>query len=599
MNPTQAALKNATKILDTVQEAYLCLDAELRFTFINRAAEILLGAARPDLIGKTPWEVHPETAGTPLEEGFRRAKAENATVSFENYYEPWKRWYTITAMPDSQGGFVVHFLDSTEHKRAQLALQESENRYRFLFEHMQEGVAYCRMIFENGEPKDFVYLMVNETFETLTHLTGVVGKRVTEVIPGIREYDPELLQIYGRVALTGQPHEFEMYVKALSQRFSISVYSPEQEYFVAVFDVITERKQTEARLVEQNERFRRIIENTDAGYFRIGMDGCYEDVNPAWLRMYGFTRREDAIGQHFSTVQVPEDVAKAETIVEALMRGESVRSGEFSRLRRDGTIGYHSFSANPVLDGDRVIGIEGFLLDISDRKTTEEQYKLIAENAADVIWLWDLEKDRAVYVSPSVHKLRGFSSEEVKAQPLDQTMLPDSYQIIVKETKERIAAVESGDETARIRTNEVEYICKDGSSMAAERVTTLLSGDQGKVRHVLGVSRDITERKRMEDALRKSEERFSRAFQTSPAAITIADLATGTYLEVNVVFEQITGYRRDEVIGRRWDELGLWTDLSNRDEAVRRLLAGESVRNWEFGFRKKMERLLLVCFQPS
>ena len=83
------------------------------------------------------------------------------------------------------------------------------------------------MIFENGEPKDFIYLMVNDTFETLTHLTGVVGKRVTEVIPGIREADPELFQIYGRVALTGQPHRFEIYVKALSQWFSISVYSPE------------------------------------------------------------------------------------------------------------------------------------------------------------------------------------------------------------------------------------------------------------------------------------------------------------------------------------------------------------------------------------
>src|ERR1039457_5023268 len=135
----------------------------------------------------------------------------------------------------------------------------------------------------------------------------------------------------------------------------------------------------EARFQAEHDRFQRIIENTDAAYFRIGMNGCFEDVNPAWLRMYGFTRREDAIGLHFSAVQVPEDVAKAESIVEALVRGESVKSGEFSRLRRDRTIGCHSFSAHPVLDGDRVIGIEGFLVDISDRKTAERDRQRIEQ----------------------------------------------------------------------------------------------------------------------------------------------------------------------------------------------------------------------------
>jgi PAS domain S-box-containing protein len=91
----------------------------------------------------------------------------------------------------------------------------------------------------------------------------------------------------------------------------------------------------------------------------------------------------------------------------------------------------------------------------------------------------------------------------------------------------------------------------------------------------------------MEETLRKAEEKFSRAFQSSPAALTIADLATGSYLEVNGTFEQITGYRRDEVIGRRRDEVGLWADSPNRDEAVRRLVKDGSLRNWEFGFRKK------------
>jgi PAS domain S-box-containing protein len=106
-------------------------------------------------------------------------------------------------------------------------------------------------------------------------------------------------------------------------------------------------QEAEARLEAQNKRFQGIVEHTDAGYFRIGMDGCYEDVNAAWLRMYGFTSRDEAIGLHFSAVQVPDDVATAKEIVEPLLRGEPVESGEFSRLRRDGTIGYHSFFGEP------------------------------------------------------------------------------------------------------------------------------------------------------------------------------------------------------------------------------------------------------------
>jgi PAS domain S-box-containing protein len=127
-------------------------------------------------------------------------------------------------------------------------LRESEERYRGLFENMAEGIAYCRMEFEGDDPRDFVYLAVNDAFERLTGLKEVTGRRVSEVIPGIRDLDPELFAVYGRVARTGVPERFEMYVKALTMWFSLSVYCPHPGHFVAVFDVITERKRAEAAL---------------------------------------------------------------------------------------------------------------------------------------------------------------------------------------------------------------------------------------------------------------------------------------------------------------------------------------------------------------
>ena len=153
-----------------------------------------------------------------------------------------------------------------ELERTFNALRDSEVRYRRLFEHMAEGFAYCRMIFENGEPHDFIFLAANTAFETLTGLRNVTGKKVSEVIPGIREADPQLFDIYARVSLTGKPEKFEMFVEALKMWFSVSVYGPEKEHFVAVFDVITDRKRAEKALQESEERFRVAQELSPDGF---------------------------------------------------------------------------------------------------------------------------------------------------------------------------------------------------------------------------------------------------------------------------------------------------------------------------------------------
>lgn len=135
--------------------------------------------------------------------------------------------------------------DISELIHAEESLRESEFRYRSLFENMFEGVAYCRMFYERDIPHDFVYLEVNNVFEKLTGLKDVTGKKVSEIIPGIQKSNPELFQIYGRVALTGKSERFQTYVDGLGIWFSVVVYSYEKEHFVAVFDDITERKKAE------------------------------------------------------------------------------------------------------------------------------------------------------------------------------------------------------------------------------------------------------------------------------------------------------------------------------------------------------------------
>ena len=152
-------------------------------------------------------------------------------------------------------------LDSQVQERT-AEVRAGEARYQSLFENVLEGLAYCRMLFDGDRPSDFIYLEVNQAFEKLTGLKDVIGRKVSEIIPGIQETNPELFEIYGRVARYGKPERFETFVEGLGIWFSISVYSPGgQEEFVAVFDNITERKQAEAsvqRHAEQLEALNRV-----------------------------------------------------------------------------------------------------------------------------------------------------------------------------------------------------------------------------------------------------------------------------------------------------------------------------------------------------
>ena len=133
-------------------------------------------------------------------------------------------------------------MDITERKRAEEQLFESNERYSSLFRNTLNGIAYCRMIFQDDRPVDFMYEHVNERFEILTGLKNVEGKRVLEIIPSI---SPELLEIYGRVARSGMAERFEYYLESLKMWFDMSVYSTQYDHFVAVFNVITERKRHE------------------------------------------------------------------------------------------------------------------------------------------------------------------------------------------------------------------------------------------------------------------------------------------------------------------------------------------------------------------
>lgn len=265
--------------------------------------------------------------------------------------------------------------DITERKRAEEELRASEKRYHSLFDNMLEGFAYCRMFFDGDQPQDYVYLDVNQAFEQLTGLKNIVGKRVTEVIPGIRESDPELFASLGRVALTGKPERFEIYLESMGMWFSLSVYSPEEEYFVAMFDVITDRKKAEMALKESEDKFKRIFESANVGK-SVTLPSGEITVNKAFADMVGYSQEELGT-KTWQDLTPPDEIEAVQKMLVPLLNGEQ-DSTRFNKryIHKNGSHIWADVSVaiQHDLEGKSLHFITT-IVDITERKQAEDKLR--------------------------------------------------------------------------------------------------------------------------------------------------------------------------------------------------------------------------------
>jgi PAS domain S-box-containing protein len=171
-----------------------------------------------------------------------------------------------------------------ERNRVLDALWESEAKYRSLFEKMLNGFAYHKVILdEEGRPVDYVFLEVNDAYEKLTGLRKheIVGKRATEVIPGVMESGQRLIDLYGRVALTGEEARLEQEPEATGRWYYINAYSPGKGYFVTVLEDITERKRAEAELKGLFTTLNILVEHIPDGVVLLDAGNRIVMANPA------------------------------------------------------------------------------------------------------------------------------------------------------------------------------------------------------------------------------------------------------------------------------------------------------------------------------
>ena len=429
----------------------------------------------------------------------------------------------------------------TERKQAEDALRQSEDRYRFLFDTMLNGFALHEIICdETGKPIDYRFLQVNPAFEKLTGLRGdeIIGKTARQVLPGLESF---WIDTYGQVSLTGTPAYFESYSQVLGKHYQVVAYSPRRGWFATIFEDVTQRKQAEQALRESEAKFRSYTVQAPMAILVSDASGHYIDCNPAATELLGY---DAATLQRMSIpdVMAPETLPLGPGDHEFLV-GEGHLERVYRMKRQDGKLIWVALRAVMFPDGHSL----AFCRDITAQKEAEDalraseaRYRLLAENMADVIWMLNLRTLRYEYVSPSIERLRGFTAEEMMAEPVMDRIVQINTARAEQHLPARLTAFLAGDPDSVSRVEEIELLGKDGAVQWTEVTTTFLKGDDGTVR-VIGVSRDIRQRKQVEQALRESEAKFRSYIEHAPQAIFVTD-STGHYIDCNPAAAQMLGY---------------------------------------------------------
>lgn len=380
--------ENLRNLFESAPDAAVVIDRYGRLIMVNSLAERMFGYGREEMIGQRCEMLVPDQLRGEQPAWFWRAIAELHSPETSNGVELAARRkdgsefaveLTLGRLRTPAGDLVSAALrDVTARKRAEeaeAAARKIEVQYRGLFEHMCEGLAYCRMVLEGGAGRDFVYLAVNTAFETLTGLKDVTGKRVTEVIPGIQESDPGLLESYARVALTGVPEKFETFVDALGMWFSISLFSPEKEFFVAIFDVITERKRTEAAL-----RLRtKALDAAANGVVIADREGTIVWANAAATALTGYTS-DELVGKNPRILKSGRhNEAFYQHLWRTILSGQ-VWHGELVNRRKDGNLYTEEMTITPVQDhAGEIAQFIAIKLDVTERRRAQEEVRKLNE----------------------------------------------------------------------------------------------------------------------------------------------------------------------------------------------------------------------------
>jgi PAS domain S-box-containing protein len=426
--------------------------------------------------------------------------------------------------------------DITERKNAENALIESERKIRAIYDLSQQFIGLLslegNLLEANRTALEFIG----------SKLEDIVGKPFWDT-PwwNLSEKNKEQIQSAIKSAQQGNQVQFETVHRSKDGTdhnfiFNLKPIFDEDGKVILLFPEgydITGRKKAEEALKMNEERLKRLVDSTTDYIYTVETDNgvvLNTDHGEACLSVTGYSRTEFRTN-NLLWFEIVHDEDKQLVLEHAnnLITDKKPNWIEHRIRHKDGTIRW--VRNTPVIQynkkGER-IGYDGLIQDITIRKLaelalqdSEARYRFISENTSDVTWIFNFQKNCFTYVSPTVVKLRGYTSEEVLKQKLEDTLTPESLLATSRLIRDGIAGRKPGDTSVYRTISLMDQPCKDGSIVSTEVASTSIFDSTGKLVEVIGVSRDITERKEAEEALSKEKQLRDAIIDVLPGGLFI------------------------------------------------------------------------------
>jgi PAS domain S-box-containing protein len=418
---------------------------------------------------------------------------------------------------------------ATLRAATETALRASEEKYRKLFATMDEGYCTYEVIpDENGRVVDLMWLEANAAFERHIGFSDVIGKRLSEIMPGA---GPEAFDMVTRVYQTGVPERIENLQATLGRWYSSHcsrVGGDGSRIIAAIFEDITERKKAEAALSESEARFRAIAEQTDAGVAMADREGRLIWVNDRLAEIVA-RQPDDTMRLSIQDYTHPDDWEENERLFRRMIEDGVPFVLEKRLGHPDGGTRWNRVSVSPRRDaGGRIVGGIAVAIDISDRKLadeglreSEERMRLAIASTGLGTFDWDLATDRVV-VNARFREIVGLpaGSEVIASAMMDGVVHPDDRDWVGA----RIAAAMDPSSSG---TYEFEHRAATSYGvrwlLTSGQVHFAGEGDGRRAVRIVGNDLDITERKKAEASLRESEEQQAFLLELTDALRPLTD----------------------------------------------------------------------------